>query len=787
MYFKSIIFYLFFSGSFISFAQNSISGKITEVNNTALEFANVILHNAETKAVITGVISNENGNFKLQDIANGKYYLEVSMLGFKTKISEAFQLNNSNKTLNFSLEEDSLDEVVINYKRPTIKQTAEKLIVDLEQSAMVNTNLQDVIKKVPGLIVNNGNVSYAGQSGIRILINGKTTDYMDMNTLLRDMPADNISKVELIQQPGAEFDAEGSGPILNIILKKNVKLGTHGNIKANVGYTEDFLYGTSASIASYKNKLNWQASAGYRQSSWREDLFITRTVEDDIYDQESIAPEDPESYRFGGGLDYYLNDANTIGFNGNWFMSDSDRTTKNRTTIISGNMSNSLLTNNSFDRERTNYNINPYYEYDNEKTKVNVDFNYVNYDDANVNNLFKTETSVIDYNNRRYFQDSKFEIFTYKGDFKRTVSDNFNYSFGAKLSDVNQESDLKSFTENASGNFEEDTDQSNLFKIDETIFATYAKMNLTLDKWTFSGGLRFEESNTKGTTVTQNETRERKISKLFPSASVSRKLTESLGANVSYSYRIRRPSYSTLNAFVTYYDSYAFEQGNPNLKPAFTNSYQFSLTYDEQPFFNISYRDTKDAIFQVLQQNDVSGEVARTTINLAQNRNLSFSFLYGPLDFIDNLDGYTGIQVNYNEFISENLTPQLDLQKWNFTWFWNLEYKLPLDINTELSGYYTNGGLEGQIEYGDMALLDFAISKKFLDNRLKVDLSWEEIINRPFRGTIDYDNIDARIKNAWVSNNIYLQLTYNFGSKFSKDKNRSNASQEELNRIDDNN
>ena len=786
MYFKSIIVYIILFGSVFSFSQNEISGIITDDHNTPLEFANIILHDSQTKAVITGVISTENGSFSIKDIENGNYYIEVSMLGFKTKLSEPFAFENTTKTLNFSLEEDTLDEVVINYKRPIIKQTAEKLIIDLEQSAMVNTNLQDVIKKVPGMIVTNGNISYAGQSGIRILINGKTTDYMDVTTLLRDMPADNIARVELVQQPGAEYDAEGTGPILDIILKKNVKLGTHGNVKLNAGYADDVLYGTSASIASYKNKLNWQASAGFRRSSWREDLSIIRTVEDETYEQKSIAPEDPESYRFGAGLDYYLSETHSVGFNGNWFRSKSDRITNNSTTISSENTSNTLLTDNSFDRERTNFNLNPYYEFKNDKTKVTLDFNYVNYDDGNINNLFKVGNSTIDYNNRRYFQDSKYNIYTYKGDFKRTVNDDFSYSFGAKFSDVDLDSDLRSFSENENGIFTEDIDQSNLFLIDETVFAAYTKINATVDKWSFSAGLRWEDSNTKGTSISQNETRDRKISKVFPSASVSRKLTENLGANLAYSYRIRRPSYSSLNTFVTYYDSFAFEEGNPNLKPAFTNSYQFSLTYDEQPFFNINYRTTKDALFQVIQQNDTTGEIGRTTINLAENKNWSFS-AFGPLDFMDKLDGYTGIQVNYNEYKSEILMPELELQKWSLTWFWNVEYKLPWDLNSELSGYYTTGGLEGQIEYGDMALLDFALSKKFLNDRLKVNLSWEEIINRPFQGSLNYDNINANIKNSWTSNNVYLQLTYNFGSKFSKDKNRKNASQEEQNRINDNN
>ena len=143
------------------------------------------------------------------------------MLGFKTQNIDEFTLNE-NKTFNITLKEESqtLNEVVIKSKRPIIKQTAEKLIVDLENSEMINTNLQDVMRKVPGVLVTNNGISIAGNSGVRILINGKTTEYMDVDTLLRDFPADNIAKIEVVEQPGAEYEASGSGAIINIILKK---------------------------------------------------------------------------------------------------------------------------------------------------------------------------------------------------------------------------------------------------------------------------------------------------------------------------------------------------------------------------------------------------------------------------------------------------------------------------------------------------------------------------------------------------------------------------------------
>ncbi|WP_282074950.1 outer membrane beta-barrel protein [Maribacter aquivivus] len=768
----------------VTIAQNTITGTISDPLKTPLPYANIILYEIGEEKAITGVISNEIGAYLFENIANGTYVIEASVLGFETKKSNEFQLPQSELIVDFTLNEETqnLDEVVVKSRRPQIKQTAEKLIVDLENSDMVNTNLQDVVKKVPGIIMTNGNVSYAGQGNIRILINGKTTDYMDTASLLRDLPADNISKVELIQQPGSEYDAEGSGPILNIILKNNVKLGTHGNLKQMVGYENRFEYATSASVASYKNKLNWQLSAGYRKSTSRDDLTLSRKVLDETYKQTSKSAFDPIIANLGAGVDYYLTDKHSIGINGRMVNSDSDRISNNNTTISSATSDITLLTDNSFDRNRNIKSLNPYYEFKDDKNKLVLDYNFVDYSYDNENNLYQIGTSQLQYDNRRYFQDASYKINTYKIDYKRTVNENFSWNAGTKFSDVKSDSDLQSLTEDDEGVFQFLPAESNRFLVDETILAFYSKMNIKVDKWTFSGGLRWEESDTQGTATTTDETRTRKISKLFPSASVSRKITNEISANLAYSYRIQRPSYSSLNSFVYFYDPFTFEEGNPNLKPAFTNSYQFNLTYDNQPFFNINYRETADQLFEIINQNDASAETSRTMINLAENKNWSFSF-FAPLDFIENIDGYVGVQANHNEYTSENLEPMLDLSKWSFTGFAGAEYELPWEINSEVSTYYTSGGLEGIIEYDWLAGIDIAFSKSFLDDKLKVSLELEELIQRPFNGVVKYDNVDATVVSNWARNNVFLQLNYNFGSKFGKNNKRENSSKDEQNRI----
>ncbi len=783
---KSLVLFLltFSIGQIV--AQHSITGQITDNQKQPLPFANVILLSEKENSTPKGVVSDDNGNFHFENISEGNYTIEISMLGFKTKTSEKFNLIN-NKTINFTLKEEneSLDEIVVQSKRPVIRQTAEKLVVDLENSEMLNSSLQDVVKRVPGVIVTNNGINFAGRSDIRILINGKTTDYMDMDTLLQDLPADNIAKVELIEQPGAEFDAEGSGPIINIILKKNVKLGTHGNVGAWIGEDEGFEYGTNASIASYKNKLNWQLNTGYSAPTWRDDLFIKRTVGTTVYDQATIEPYDPKRIWVGGSIDYYINDKNTIGLGTRYNNTMSDRISKSNTDITAPTSLERFVTENTFDRDRNTFSFNPYYEYKTETDKLLVDFNYVDFKNKNKNDIYAVTGNTVPFTNQRYLQDSKYTINTYRVDYIKTFSDNFKLSFGSKYSDVDTDSDLKLFTQNIAGNFDFQAADSNRFLIDENIFAVYSKVNTSFGDWSLSGGLRYENSDTRGTSTNTNTTRTRIISELFPSASVSRKLTEQLGANLAYSYRIRRPNYNSLNSFVTVYDPLTTEVGNPNLKPAFTNNYQFNLTFDNQPFFTVAYSETRDNLFLFISQDDATAQISRTTINLQDRQNWNFR-LFGPLDFIKGLEGFTGFIVDYNKFASTELNPNLLLTKWNYGWYTQASYKLPWDINAEMSSYFGSGALEGQIDVGWIGNLSFSFGKKFMDNRLKVNLGINKVLDRGFVGRVNYDNINANIESNGSRQNVQLRFTYSFGSKFGKKKNKRNSSRDEENRIDDN-
>jgi hypothetical protein len=780
-------FFIFFFGTFSMLAQHTIRGKIIDDQQQSLPFVNIILYTVNNESNPKGTVSNNAGDYILENITSKKYRIEISMLGFETYKIKEFELK-SNTVFNITLKEESqiLNEIIVKSKRPVIRQTAEKLIVDLEKSEMINTNLQDVMRKIPGVLVTNNGISIAGNRGVRILINGKTTEYMDVETLLRDFPANNISKIEVIEQPGAEYEASGSGAIINIILKKNVRLGTHGSTNIWIGEDEGFEYGTGFSIASYKNKLNWQTSVSHSQPTYRNDLFLKRTVIDTIYDQTTREPFDPVNNTISGSLDYYINDKNAIGLGGRWNRRTSNRIVDNSTNIIRPTATELLLTNNAFDRIRTDFNINPYYEYKTETDRILIDFNYIDYKNNSTNTLFETPQSTAPFDDRKYNQDGTYLIKTYRLDYTKTFSDDFKLSAGTRFSEVTTDNDLQSFKANNTGDFNLLVNESSRFIIDETIFALYAKINAKFGEWSFSGGLRYEDSNTDGTATFIKdgafitEIKKRPIKKIFPSAAISRKFNDVIGGSLSYSYRIQRPSYSSLNSFATFLDPFSAEEGNPNLTPSYTNKYQFNLTYEGQPFFTIGYSETEAVIFQLIRQDNATAQIRQQEVNVENNANWNFR-LFAPLSFIKGLDGYTGFIVTNSDY--KSATYAVDLNQWNLIWFMQASYQLPWDVNFELSGNYGTGALEGQIEVDWLAELAFSFGKKFLDDKLKVTLGFNKMLNRGFVGNIDYGNGIAAVESNGSRQNIQLKLVYSFGSKFRKKKAQRNANREEENRI----
>lgn len=789
---KNLILFVIISLSHLASAQNTITGTVTNDDNAAIFFATVALYNSTDSTLVSAESTNENGNYIIKNVTDGNYYLTASMLSFQDFTIRNIDIN-SNKTINhnFRLTTDAnlLSTVEIKAKVPLMEQRADKLIVNVADN-ITNTsgNLLDVMKKVPGMLVVNDRLSMAGGGTPTILLNGKSTQYMDVQSLLRDMPGDNIQKVEIIHQPGAEYEASGSGPILNIILKKNALVGTNGSVTFAAGKGELWDYTTGLNLSHYAGKLNIFGGVGFSRNAWVEDLSITRRLTNispsinGLYEQQNIDKGTPETYRGNIRLDYDLTNRHRIGIEGKYFNNDNKRLATNITNVNILNESiqdYSLATDNDIDRGWTYASVNPYYifEIDTSGQKLELDANFANYQIEGMNTLTTLNSIDNSIDQQRYFQPGDTKILATSIDYTKPLNNVIEIKTGLKYSHADLDNDLRSeFFEN--GNWVNNTSQSNHYLFDEKIYASYGKIQFTSGDWSGTAGLRYENSQSEGESLTIDSTLSRRISKLFPSFSLSNKFMGPLTGTISYSYRIDRPRYSTLNPFVYYLDPFTFEQGNQNLRPELTHSGKFSISYEGQPFFNIEYRESTDAIVEVTRQEADSEEASKTDINFDKQTQFSAS-LFFPLDFIPGLSGYGGVIAannKYNSFYGDGI---FERSQWSYTAVLQAEFKLPFDISAEIGGWYNSGQQEGIFNTEYLYGTSFGMSKKLLNNKAKVSIGVEDFANRFWHANVDYEqDMDLLVK--WQAPVVNVRFSYKFGNQHlkSKKKNAGSASEE---------
>ncbi len=275
------IFLLFFAFAPL-FGQQSLTGQLLDEEGAALGFANVMLLHPEDSSLVKGTVSEADGSFAFEVEEPGAYLLEVAMIGFRD-YHQRINLAQSRELPPITLETEitQLSTVEVRARQPLLEQRGNKMIVNVGNSITGTAgSAMDLLRKVPGLLVINNQISMAGQSNISVLINGKPTQYLDVQSLLRDYPADNIERIEVINQPGARFDAEGNGGILNIVLKKNVKLGTNGGIRLRTGRGQYWKYGAATALHYRDERVNWSNRLSYNQNSHYEEMVLDRKVGD---------------------------------------------------------------------------------------------------------------------------------------------------------------------------------------------------------------------------------------------------------------------------------------------------------------------------------------------------------------------------------------------------------------------------------------------------------------------------------------------------------------------------
>ncbi len=346
----------------------SVTGGIT-TGDQAAEFTNVLLLAVTDSAVVKLELADAGGRFAFRDLEAADYFVRTSGIGLPATNHPAFTLT-AGQTLDLPIYDltssaTNLETIEVTATKPFLEQKAGMLVVNVDQSITgQGGSVIDLLKKVPGVVIAGNRISMAGKTGLTILIDGRPTKYLDIASLLRDMPADNIKSIEVISQPGAAYDAEGNGGVINIVLKKNNLLGTNGQVYVGGGYGQRAKYRAGGELSHQSGALNLTGGVSYNRREWVEGLELVRRFDDRTFVQKNSEFGTPNSYQLRLGADYDLNDKHRVGINGRYSFGNSPNSGTNRTEIFNpetGQLREDFVTFRDRTRDFDNLNLDAYY------------------------------------------------------------------------------------------------------------------------------------------------------------------------------------------------------------------------------------------------------------------------------------------------------------------------------------------------------------------------------------------------------------------------------------------
>jgi outer membrane receptor protein involved in Fe transport len=809
--FSLLAFYMFLLLSVNSIAQTAnisgeITGKVLDEKKQAFPYATVSILNAKDSSIVKGTLTADNGTFEIKNLKEGNYLVAIYVVGYRKGYSGPYSINATKKLVNIGsvqLDADAkqLKGVEIVKQKPLIERQIDKTVINVENSALAagNTALE-ILQKSPGVTVDkDGKIALRGKQGVMIMLDGKPT-YLSseqLANLLRSTEGNAIQSIELITNPSAKYDASGNSGIINIKLKKNRNYGTNGSILGGAGYGRFYKANGGLTLNHREKKFNVFGNFDYGRSKNFGSTDIVRvnnTASDPTYfDQTNYRIRNRRNYNFKGGLDYFINDNNTIGLAVNGYNSRGSATADVLTLIGSSPIirdSSVVAQNpNRYKYSGQSFNLNYKGTLDTAGQEITVDADYSKYtgeDNNDFNNRYLDNSGQV-YKPDYLFRNktpSITKIWAGKTDYTYPINKDMKLEMGLKSSFV--ETDNNFVFENFTGSdWQNDITRSNQFIYNENINAAYTNLNKKFKTTTVQLGLRAEQTNSKGNSVTDERVVKRHYLNLFPSVFLNQELSKSHDIGLSYSRRIDRPDYGSLNPFISYLDLYSYRFGNPFLKPQYTNSFEFSYSYKKSLNVTVGYSHTSDVITEVLLTDTAQKTIFISTENLATQDSYNMNVSY-PIQITKWWSSNNNLTTYYNKFQAPDLAGA-PYASGRLAFNFNTNQTITLNPNTsiEWSGYYQSKQVWGTLLIDPQYSIDLGLNRTFFDKKLSIKLAASDVFKMQrsiIRSTLPTQNYV--VKERWESQVFRLTCTYRFGSNDIKAaRKRSGSADAEARRV----
>ena len=767
-----------------------ISGVISSLDNDELlEYATITLLNPQDKSVITGGISDNLGKFSIP-VKVGTYDVLIEFIAFKNLTLDKVELNNNIDLgkIRLELDYEALGEVEIIAEETTVEVKLDKKIYTVGRDLSVRGgNAGDVLDNIPSVSVDlEGNILLRGNDAARILINGKPSSLVGIDSkFLQQLPSDAIEKVEVITSPSARYEAQGSGGIINIILRKSKKLGLNGSLSSSVG---DPKRNALSSNLNYRNgKLNFFNSSGWNDNlspggGYNNSEYYNSDEPNTFFEEDRQRERSRSGYFLNNGIEWYLSDNTSIVGSFFYNKADSENVQNNfinQVDSFGGDILNQTIQteneiSNDFNRE---YNFNYETNFDDTGQKLTVDLQFDNSEDYENGDVLR-DNELDEVINTKEESNS----YLIKADYVYPIGDNKQFEAGIRISEDDNITDYKVF-ENINSEIVEDLDQSNIFQYKEQINALYTQYGVKVeDKYSFLVGLRVENTIKDINQLTTQDYINKNETGLFPTFNFGLELDENETLTFGYNRRIRRPWSRFINPFPSKTSPLNIFRGNPDLNPTYSNNIDFgylkrfesSFTINTSAYFQRS-TDTYNFINQengeTVQLNGVEIPVVeRFPINLSTNERFGFEL---------NLSYRKGrkwnINSNFNLYTNKVVGSYEDLvfDNESLSWSFRLNNKLTLPGKIE---WQTRMNYRGPEETaitkrdGNFSV-DLAFSKELFNNNASLTFNVRDLLDQggwkteTFNQTF-YNDSEYR----WRQRSYTLNLTYRFNQK--KNQNR---------------
>ncbi len=786
-YMNRIILSVFLLLPLAGYTQIQIKGFVKD-DVAAIGSANVIISSPSGKMIddAPGAISHQDGTFYCK-VKAGQYKIRISFLGYTSweKVIIAYK-DLDLGTIVLKEDTQNLKGITVSAKQKLVTYTTDRIIFNVENSiSAIGGNAIAAITAAPGVIIRNNTISMLGKGASRVMVDGHMVQLtgQELFNYLNAIPSADIKSVEVITNPPANYEADGDGGLINIVLKKG--LSNSWKNSASLAYDQNkYNFFTLRDNYLYNRnrlKLSFSGGASLGNSGVKQDLKTYYPTGPWQMSYDGKEKKDNISGRMA--IDYDLSKKVTIGLQylGDYTNSGGGDDTRIDIFNISGAMDSLLIKTGYRDQTSVSHTYNAHLvaDLDTLNRKLAVDFDYFIYDAKTDNNFIaKTFLPDMEFLNINLaainIANQNIDNFSSKIGIEHPMK-LINLSYGAKFSLTNSEGDI-SYLNTITGSPVPDANLSNQFSYKEKNEALYltGTKNVT-QKLSLQLGLRLENTQTEGYSGTLNQNIKNDYLKLFPTVYIAYKKSDDDNFILSYGKRINRPGFALLNPFRSYLNSKSYSEGNPFLKPSFSDNFDFSYTDKGKLRTNLFFNLTKDGFGPVF----TSDPETNTLIVTRENYYKEYYYGLGENYTAGIFSWWQSQNMAYFLASKSELAGNLNATAKNGAQLYvSTSNTFSLSKNTKLQAdyFYSSAFNRGLYQFGNQSGLNMAMKQSFLNNTMQLSIMVNDVLNSAYLK--NYTSAVNGIKQVYNENNssryFRISMTLNFGN------NKINVSQRDF-------